>query len=97
VRAGDTILVHAAAGGVGLLLCQWARHLGARVIGTVSTEEKARVLWEHGCDIPIVAPDYRFAAAVKAATGGRGVDVVFDGLGRAAADDNYEALAVTGH
>jgi NADPH:quinone reductase len=97
LRAGETVLVHAAAGGVGLLLCQWAKHLGARVIGTLSSEEKARLAREHGCDTPIVAPDYRFAEPVRAATKGRGVDVVFDGIGRAAADENYEALAPTGH
>jgi len=97
LRAGDTVLVHAAAGGVGLLLCQWAKHLGARVIGTVSTEEKARLARDHGCDTPVVARDYRFAEAVNAATGGRGVDVVFDGIGAAAEAENYEALALTGH
>jgi NADPH:quinone reductase len=97
LRAGETVLVHAAAGGVGLLLCQWAKYLGARVIGTVSTEEKARIAREHGCDTPLVTRDYRFAAAVSTATGGRGVDVVFDGLGAPAAEENYAALAVTGH
>jgi NADPH:quinone reductase-like Zn-dependent oxidoreductase len=97
LKAGESILVHAAAGGVGLLLCQWAKHLGARVIGTVSTEEKAHLARQSGCDLPLVTRDYRFAEAVKAATGGRGVDVVFDGIGRAAAAENYEALAMTGH
>lgn len=97
VRAGETVLVHAAAGGVGIILCQWARHIGARVIGTVSSEEKARLARENGCDVPIVGRDHRFAEAVKAATGGRGVDVVFDGLGAAAESENYEALATTGH
>ena len=97
LRAGETILVHAAAGGVGLLLCQWARHIGATVIGTVSSEEKARIAREHGCDRPLVTRDYRFTEEVKALTGGRGVDVVFDGIGHAAAAENYEALAVTGH
>ena len=97
VQAGDSILVHAAAGGVGLLLCQWAKHLGARVIGTVGSEEKARLARENGCDLAIVARDYRFGDAVKAATQGRGVDVVFDGIGAAAAAQNYAALAVTGH
>ncbi|MGO8919146.1 MAG: SRPBCC family protein [Stellaceae bacterium] len=97
LRAGETVLVHAAAGGVGLLLCQWAHHLGARVIGTVSSEEKARLARDNGCDLPLVSRDYRFAAAVKASTSGRGVDVVFDGLGAAAAEETYEALAMTGH
>jgi NADPH:quinone reductase-like Zn-dependent oxidoreductase len=97
VKAGDWVLVHAAAGGVGLLLCQWARHLGARVIGTVSTEEKARLAREHGCEVPVVASDYRFADAVKTATRGQGVAVVYDSIGAAAARDNYDALAPTGH
>jgi NADPH:quinone reductase-like Zn-dependent oxidoreductase len=97
VRAGDAVLVHAAAGGVGVLLCQWAKHLGARVIGTVGSEEKALLAREHGCDVPIVTREYRFAEAVKAATRGRGVDVIYDGLGRAAAAENHAALALTGH
>jgi NADPH:quinone reductase-like Zn-dependent oxidoreductase len=97
VRAGETVLVHAAAGGVGTFLCQWGKHLGVRVIGTVSSDEKARIARENGCDVPIVSPDYRFAAAVKAASGGRGVDVVFDGLGKLAEQENYESLAATGH
>jgi NADPH2:quinone reductase len=97
VRAGETVLVHSAAGGVGLLLCQWAKHLGARVIGTVSTADKARLARDHGCDVPILAPGYRFAEAVKAATAGRGVDVVYDGIGGPAAEENYDALALTGH
>jgi NADPH:quinone reductase-like Zn-dependent oxidoreductase/uncharacterized protein YndB with AHSA1/START domain len=97
VRAGETILVHAAAGGVGTFLCQWGKHLGARVIGTVGSDEKARMARDNGCDVPIVSPDHRFADAVKAATGGRGVDVVFDGLGRQAEHENYESLASTGH
>ncbi len=97
LRAGDRVLIHAAAGGVGLLLCQWAKYLGATVIGTVGSEEKARLVRDAGCDAVVVTRDYRFADAVKAATGGRGADVVFDGLGQAAAAENYEALALTGH
>jgi len=97
VRAGDAVLVHAAAGGVGLFLCQWARSLGARVIGTVSSEDKARLARAHGCETPIITREHRFAAAVREATGGRGADVIFDGLGRAAADENLEALALRGH
>ena len=97
VRAGETILVHAAAGGVGTFLCQWGKYLGARVIGTVGSEEKARVARDNGCDVPIISPDHRFADAIKAATQGRGVDVVFDGLGRSAERENYESLASTGH
>jgi NADPH2:quinone reductase len=97
VGAGDTVLVHAAAGGVGLLLCQWAAHVGATVIGTVSSQDKARIARAHGCAFPIVTADYRFADAVHAATGGRGADVVYDGLGRAAVDENLRAVATTGH
>ena len=59
VRAGETVLVHAAAGGVGLLLCQWARTLGARVLGTVSSKDKARLARLHGCELALVARDYR--------------------------------------
>jgi NADPH:quinone reductase len=97
VRAGDAVLVHAAAGGVGLFLCQWAKALGAQVIGTVSSEDKARRARAHGCEAPIVTRDARFARAVREATGGRGADVIYDGLGRAAAEENLEALALCGH
>jgi NADPH:quinone reductase-like Zn-dependent oxidoreductase len=96
VGAGDTVLVHAAAGGVGLLLCQWASRLGATVIGTVSTEDKARLARAHGCAHPIVAREPRFADAVLGLTAGRGVDVVYDGLGAAALDENLRAVAATG-
>ena len=73
VKPGDAILVHAAAGGVGLILCQWAKHLGATVIGTVSTDEKAAVARAHGCDHPIVYTREDFAARVKEITDGEGV------------------------
>ncbi len=97
VRPGTVILVHAAAGGVGSLLCQWAKVLGARVLGTVSTDDKARAARGFGCDLAIVAPDHRFAEAVKAATGGRGADVIYDGLGQGVAAETLDALAVCGH
>ncbi len=97
VRPGHSVLVHAAAGGVGLLLCQWAKALGAKVIGTVSSEEKARLARANGCEFPIVTRDYRFAQEVKNLTAGRGADVIYDGLGREASAENFEALAVTGH
>ncbi|HYF57982.1 MAG TPA: quinone oxidoreductase [Burkholderiaceae bacterium] len=96
VGPGDTVLVHAAAGGVGLLLCQWASRLGATVIGTVSTEDKARVARAHGCAHPVVAPRPRFADAVLELTAGRGADVVYDGLGADAVDENLRAVAATG-
>jgi NADPH2:quinone reductase len=97
VRPGHAVLVHAAAGGVGLLLCQWAKALGAKVIGTVSSEEKARLARANGCEFPLVTRDYRFAREVKNLTNGRGADVIYDGLGREAAAENLEALAFTGH
>lgn len=97
VRPGQAVLVHAAAGGVGLLLCQWAKALGAKVIGTVSSDDKARLARANGCEFPIVTRDYRFAREVKSLTGGRGAEVIYDGLGREAAAENLEALAYTGH
>src|SRR4029434_11343479 len=72
VRPGDTVLVHAAAGGVGLLLCQWARALGARVVGTVSSDAKAELARANGCEHPIVTRSYAFAEKAKQLTGGRG-------------------------
>lgn len=95
VRPGARWLVHAAAGGVGLLLCSWARRLGATVIGTVSSEAKARLARAHGCEHVIVTADYRFADAVQRGFGG--ADVIVDGLGRAAAEQNLAALAPCGH
>jgi NADPH:quinone reductase-like Zn-dependent oxidoreductase len=96
VRAGTRLLVHAAAGGVGLLLCAWARRLGARVIGTVSSDEKARIAREHGCEQVIVTRDYRFADAVRGHWDG-GAEVIVDGLGEAAREENFAALARCGH
>lgn len=94
VGPGTRLLVHAAAGGVGLLLCAWARRLGATVIGTVSSEAKARLAREHGCEHVIMTPDYRFADAVQRLGG---ADVIVDGLGDAARDQNLAALARCGH
>jgi NADPH2:quinone reductase len=95
VGPGTRLLVHAAAGGVGLLVCAWARRLGATVIGTVSNEDKARIAREHGCEHVIVSRDYRFADAVQRAVGG--ADVLIDGLGGQARDENLAALARRGH
>jgi len=95
VRRGTRLLVHAAAGGLGLILCAWAKRLGATVLGTVSSEAKARLAREHGCDQVIVTRDYRFADAVQRACGG--ADVVVDGLGAAAREENLAALARCGH
>jgi NADPH:quinone reductase len=82
VNSGDTILVQAAAGGVGLILCQWAKALGAIVIGTVGSDEKADLAQHHGCDHPIVYTRQDFAAEVERITDGRKTRVVYDGVGR---------------
>ena len=76
VKAGDTILFHAAAGGCGLIACQWAKHLGATVIGTVGTPEKAELARAHGCDHPIVYTEENFTERVKEITDGKGLPVV---------------------
>jgi NADPH:quinone reductase len=80
-RAGDTILIHAAASGVGLLLTQWARHLGATVIGTVGSAEKAAIAGRHGCDHTVLYREVDFVAAVRALVPD-GVSAVFDGVGQ---------------
>lgn len=82
VQKGDTILLHAAAGGVGLILCQWAKHLGATVIGTVGSKDKAALAKAHGCDHAILYREEDFVARVKAITGGAGVPVVYDAVGK---------------
>jgi len=81
VKPGDTILIHAAAGGVGLMLCQWAKHLGAKVIGTVGTRVKAELAMAHGCDHPILYREENFVDRVRELTGGEGVPVVYDSVG----------------
>jgi NADPH2:quinone reductase len=82
VRRAQTILFHAAAGGVGLIACQWAKALGATVIGTVSTDAKAALAKAHGCDHTIVTSREDILARVKDITGGKGVPVVYDSIGR---------------
>ena len=82
VKPGDTILVHAAAGGVGLIMCQWAKHMGATVIGTVSTADKARLAAANGCDYPINYTTEDFAARVKEITKGELLPVVYDSVGQ---------------
>ena len=82
VQPGETILFHAAAGGVGLIACQWARHLGATVIGTVGSDEKAELARAHGCDHPIVYTRENFTERVRELTDGAGVPVVYDAVGR---------------
>jgi NADPH2:quinone reductase len=82
IEPGDTILIHAAAGGVGLIVCQWAKELGARVIGTVGSDEKAELARAHGCDHPIVYTRDDFAAEVERITDGARLPVVYDSVGR---------------
>jgi NADPH2:quinone reductase len=82
LKAGDTILFHAAAGGVGLIACQWARALGVTMIGTVGSEAKAALAKENGCTHTIVYTRENFVERVKALTGGKGVPVVYDGIGK---------------
>ena len=82
VQAGDTIVVHAAAGGVGLIMCQWARHLGATVIGTVGSDAKAELARANGCHHPIVYTRENFKDRVREITQGEGVPVVYDSIGR---------------
>jgi NADPH2:quinone reductase len=82
VKAGETILVHAAAGGVGLILCQWAKALGATVFGTVGSDEKAELARAHGCDYPVVYTRQDFVAEVERITEGKKLPVVYDGVGR---------------
>jgi NADPH2:quinone reductase len=96
VKPGDTILVHAAAGGVGLMLCQWAAHLGATVIGTVGTDEKAALARAHGCSHTIVYTREDFVARVRALTGGKGVPVVYDSVGRDTFEGSLRCLAPRG-
>jgi NADPH:quinone reductase len=92
VQPGDTILIHAAAGGVGLIMCQWAKHLGATVIGTVSTEAKVEIARAHGCDHPIVYTREDFAGRVRDITGGEGVPVVYDSVGKATFEASLKCL-----
>jgi NADPH:quinone reductase len=92
VKPGDTILIHAAAGGLGLIMCQWAKHLGATVIGTVSSDEKAAIARAHGCDHTIVYTREDFAERVREITGGEGVPVVYDSVGKATFEDSLRCL-----
>ncbi|WP_081816686.1 zinc-binding dehydrogenase [Fodinicurvata fenggangensis] len=97
VKEGDSVLIHAAAGGVGLYLCQWARRLGATVIGTVGSEEKAQLARRYGCSYPVIYTQQDFLETVRDVTEGRGVDVVYDGIGASTFEKSYEALALRGH
>jgi NADPH2:quinone reductase len=97
LKPGDAVLIHAAAGGMGLLLTQWAAHLGARVIGTVSTEEKARTAREAGADEVILYTEQDFVEETKRITDGHGADLIIDGVGKATFAGNLEAAAAHGH
>jgi NADPH:quinone reductase len=92
LKRGETALIHAAAGGVGLLLVQMAHHIGARVIGTVSTEEKAKLAREAGADEIIFYTETDFEAETKRLTDGKGVDVVYDGVGKATFEKSLSVL-----
>lgn len=96
VKAGQTILVHAAAGGVGLIMCQWAKHLGATVIGTVGSDAKAELARAHGCDHPINYAKEDFQARVKEITGGKMLPVVYDSVGRDTFMKSLDCLAPLG-
>jgi len=96
LNAGDTVLLHAAAGGVGLILTQWAKLLGISVIGTVSTEEKAEIARAHGCDHVLLYPHEDVAARVREITGGAGVPVVFDSIGATTYAASLRSLAKRG-
>ena len=95
-KPGDTALVHAAAGGMGLLLCQWAKHLGANVIGTVGSEEKAALARAHGCDHPILYREVDFGEAVLDITQGKGANVIYDAVGKDTFDKGIDVLAERG-
>ena len=97
LHAGQIALIHAAAGGVGLLLTQLAKRAGAQVIGTVSTEAKAQLSKEAGADHVINYTEGDFVAEVKRITSGRGVDVVYDSVGKTTFDGSLESLALRGH
>lgn len=96
VKAGDTVLYHAAAGGCGLIACQWLKHLGVTVIGTVGTPEKAELAKAHGCDHPVVYTEESFVDRVKELTDGKGVPVVFDSVGKDTFDDSLDCLQPRG-
>lgn len=92
VKPGDAVVIHAAAGGVGLIFCQWAKHLGATVIGTVGSDEKAAVARAHGCDHPIVYTRESFADRVMKITDGAGAHAVYDSVGK---DTILDSIACT--
>lgn len=96
VKAGDTVLFHAAAGGVGLIACQWLKQIGATVIGTVGSEEKAELAKAHGCDHAILYNTEDVAKRVHDLTDGKGVPVVYDAVGKDTLDASLDSLATRG-
>ena len=96
VKRGDIILIHAAAGGVGLIVCQWASYLGATVIGTVGSQEKLDLARSNGCAHPILYREDDFGERVKEITGGKGVDVVYDSVGPATFAKSLDCLRPMG-
>jgi len=96
LKGGETILYHAAAGGVGLIACQWARALGVTMIGTVSSDEKAAIAKAHGCAHTIVTTRENIAERVREITGGQGVPVVYDSVGKDTLQASLDSLAVRG-
>jgi NADPH2:quinone reductase len=97
IKQGDTVLIHAAAGGVGLLLVQMAKHLGARVIGTVGSEAKAQLARDAGAEEVIVYTTQDFETETKRLTGGEGVDVVYDGVGKTTFEKDLNVLRLRGY
>lgn len=96
VKPGDTVLFHAAAGGVGLIACQWLKHLGATVIGTVGSEEKAELARQNGCDHTILYKTENVAERVKELTDGKGVPVVYDSIGASTLEASLDSLRPRG-
>lgn len=96
VKRGDTVVIHAAAGGIGLIFCQWAKHLGATVIGTVSSDEKAKLAKAHGCDHTIIYTREDFAKRVREITSGAGVPVVYDSIGKDTFEGSLDCLLPRG-
>jgi NADPH2:quinone reductase len=96
VAPGDQVLIHAAAGGVGLILCQWAKHLGAEVIGTVGSEAKAELARAHGCDHAIVHGREDFPSRVREISAGQGVPVVYESIGKDTFERSLDCLAPRG-
>ena len=97
VSAGETILVHSAAGGIGSLMTQWGKHLGAKVIGTVSTAEKEEIAKSNGCDLVINYSENDFSDPVMEFTGGEGVRVVYDAVGKDTFEGNMNCLGIRGY